>query len=147
MHDTGEPPERTRLEHTPDGRRLVVSRRVTPSPAATWRAFRDTRRWSDWGPSITAVDCEPRYIEAGTTGRVRTVGGLWLPFEVTACADGRWTWRVARVPATGHRVETTPDGTVAAFEAPVLAAGYVPVCRRALRRLERVAGSGAASTE
>jgi hypothetical protein len=141
MDDTGQPRERTRLERTPDGRRLVVSRRVVPSAAAVWRAFRDTRRWPEWGPSITAVDCETRYIEAGTTGRIRAVGGLRLPFEITSCADGRWTWRVARVPATGHQVRKTPDGTVAAFEVPVLAAGYVPVCRRALRRLERVAES------
>lgn len=132
--------ERTRLERTPDGRRLVAARGMDRSPAAVWDAFRDTRRWPEWGPSITEVDCDTRYVEAGTTGRVRTVGGLWLPFEVTTCADGRWTWRVARVPATGHRVGSAPGGAVAAFEVPVLAAGYVPVCRRALRRLEAVAG-------
>lgn len=132
--------ERTRLERTPDGRRLVVSRCMDHPPGAVWRAFRDTGLWPEWGPSITAVDCEARYVEAGTTGRVRTVSGVWLPFEVTTCGDGRWTWDVARVPATGHRVAAAPGGSRAAFEVPVLAAPYASVCRRALRTLETVAG-------
>ncbi|TSD15713.1 SRPBCC family protein [Haloglomus irregulare] len=128
----------TGIEHTPDGRRLVVARRTRAPATAVWRAFRDTRRWPDWGPTVRAVDCEDRYVERGSTGHVTTVGGLRLPFEVTSCADGRWTWDVARLPATGHRVH---DGSepVAAFELPLAAAPYAVVCRRALERLDRVA--------
>lgn len=99
------PPD-TRIERTPDGRRLVVRRRVAASPAAVWGAFRDTRCWPEWGPSVRAVDCEDRYVERGSTGHVTTVGGLRLPFEVTGCADGRWTWDVARLPATVSTMTT-----------------------------------------
>jgi hypothetical protein len=128
----------TRIECTPDGRRLVVADEMHASAAAVWRAFRDTRRWPDWGPTVRAVDCADRYVECGATGHVAAVGGLRLPFEVTGCADGRWTWDVARLPATGHRVHDG-DGTVAAFEVPPAAAPYAVVCRRALARLDRVA--------
>jgi hypothetical protein len=88
---------------------------------------------------VRAVDCEDRYVRAGSTGCVTTVGGIQLPFEVTACAAGRWTWDVARLPATGHRVSGDPDDAVAAFEVPLAAAPYAVVCRRALGHLDRVA--------
>ena len=116
----------------------MVADEMHASAAAVWRAFRDTRRWPDWGPTVRAVDCEDRYVERGSTGHVTAVGGLRLPFEVTGCADGRWTWDVARLPATGHRVHDA-DGTVAAIEVPPAAAPYAVVCRRALARLDRVA--------
>jgi hypothetical protein len=105
---------------------------------AVWRTFRDTRCWPEWGPSVRAVDCSHRLVRRGSTGHVTTVGGLRVPFEVTACADGRWTWDVAGLPATGHRVEGA-DPAIGAFEVPLAAAPYVAVCRRALPRLDRVA--------
>jgi hypothetical protein len=69
--------------------------------------------------------------------------GLELPFRITACAPCRWTWRVERVPATGHRVdapasEDATDRCRVVFELPVLAAGYAPVCLRALARIESI---------
>jgi hypothetical protein len=44
------------------------------------------------------------------------------------------------VPATGHRVESVgvDDQCRVAFEVPLLAAGYVPVCRRALDRIAAI---------
>lgn len=67
--------------------------------------------------------------------------GLAL-FRVTEVEEGRrWRWRVARVPATGHRVEPGTAGRDGAapgrecrvgFELSPLAAGYAVVCRRAL---------------
>lgn len=130
----------TRLANTPDGRRLLVSRRIDAPADRVWDLLVDTERWPDWGPSITAVRCPDRRIREGSTGRVRTVGGLWLPFEVTTCAPYRWTWRVAGVPATGHRVEPLDRGCLAAFEVPLLAIPYMFVCRRALRAIEELAG-------
>ncbi|MBX0293970.1 SRPBCC family protein [Haloarcula nitratireducens] len=127
------------LTSTPDGRRLVVRRVVDAPVEAVWEALTDTERWPEWGPSITAVDCDDRHVRAGTTGRVRVVGGLWLPFEIETCENYRWTWTVARVPATGHFVDPHQDGSVVGFELPVLAAGYVPVCARACARLADVA--------
>ena len=160
------------LGRTPDGRRLEVAARLAAPPAAAWDALIDTERWPAWGPSVTDVDCEDHRVRAGSAGRVRLPGGVWVPFRVTHLANRRWTWRVARVPATGHRVESV-DGNATGgeedsasdddasgddasgddasgddasgdddagegqacrvvFEVPPLAAGYVPVCRRAL---------------
>ncbi len=129
------------LERTPNGRRLVVAREMAADREAAWDLLTDTHRWPDWGPSVRGVECDRRYIEAGTTGRVRVPGGLRVPFEITACAPYRWTWRIARIPATGHRVGAPADGDATggcrvAFEVPVLAAGYAPVCLRALERIE-----------
>jgi hypothetical protein len=136
------PRERRRLASTPDGRRLELSR-VVDAPAETvWTLFTDTAVWPDWGPSIAAVDldhADGTRIDAGTTGRVR-VAGVWLPFSITTCADYRWTWSVARIPATGHRVDALDaDRCRAVFEVSPLAVGYAPVCRVALRRLDRLA--------
>lgn len=126
-------------ERTPDGRRLVVSRAIPASRETVWEVFRDTELWPVWGPSVRAVDSPVRYVGPGTTGRVRTPLG-WVPFEVTTCDRFRWTWDVAGVPATGHRVGSGGDGRCrAAFEVPLLAAPYAVVCRRALRQIELLA--------
>lgn len=125
-------------QQTPDGRRICVSRTIDAPVDTCWDLLTDTECWPEWGPSVTAVDCEERYIEAGTTGRVRVLGGIWLPFEITTCRDHRWTWRVARIPATGHYVEAGREPRVG-FEVPVVAAGYVPVCVRALQDLSALA--------
>lgn len=132
------------LRRTPDGRRLVVDRPVEASADRAWDLLRDTDRWPEWGPSVAAVDSPTQYVEEGTGGRVKVAGvGVWVPFRVTTCADYRWTWRVARVPATGHRVVATGDDRCrVAFEVPPLAAGYVPVCRRGLSRLAALAEDG-----
>jgi hypothetical protein len=123
------------LGATPDGRRLLVGRDTAADREAAWDLLTDTDRWPEWGPSVRAVESDHRRIRPGTTGRVRLPGGVWLPFEVTACGDYRWTWRVARVPATGHRVDPPVGdraGCRVVFELHPLAAGYVPVCLRAL---------------
>ncbi|WP_135302685.1 SRPBCC family protein [Haloarcula amylovorans] len=126
------------LTATPDGRRVVVRRVVDAPVEAVWQVLTDTERWSEWGPSITAVDCAERHIRTGTIGRVRVVGGLWLRFDIETCENYRWTWTVARVPATGHFVDPHPDGSVVGFEIPPLAAGYAPVCGRACARIAAV---------
>ncbi|MFB6173775.1 MAG: SRPBCC family protein [Halobacteriales archaeon] len=128
------------IERTPEGWRLVVSRRIGASAEAAWELLVDTERWTEWGPTVRAVEADERRIEAGTTGRVRTAGGVWVPFEVTGLEGRRWSWRVAGVPATGHRVEDLGDACRVAFEIPLPAAWYAPVCERALRRIERLAG-------
>jgi hypothetical protein len=128
---------------TPDGHRLAVTREVGADRETAWDLLTDTERWPEWGPSVRAVECDRRYIEAGTTGRVRVPGGIWLPFEVETCRDDRWTWRVARVPATGHFVEPGEGGKMGTcrvgFELRLYAVGYAPVCRRALDRIADLA--------
>jgi hypothetical protein len=129
-----------RLRNTVDGRRVEADRVVAATPDDAWDLLVDTDRWPEWGPSVGAVDCADRRIGPETTGRVR-VAGVWFPFAVETFEDSgrdrRWTWRVARVPATGHRVEATPDGRCrVVFEIPPLAAGYAVVCGRALDSIE-----------
>ena len=138
------------IERTPDGRRLVVARRIDAPAGTVWSILTDTECWPEWGPSIAAVESSDRVIRAGSRGHVETVGpgallpglpgsGLRVPFRVTTCADYRWTWRVAGIPATGHRVESVRKGCRAAFEIPLPAAAYAPVCRRALVAIEHLA--------
>jgi hypothetical protein len=130
------------VERTPDGRRFVVDRVVQAEAGAVWAVLTDTDRWPEWGPSVSAVRATERYIEPGATGEVQVFGGPWVPYEIVTCREFRWTWRVARVPATGHRVERVDDGTRVCFEIPLAALGYAPVCRRALRRIERLSTEG-----
>ena len=119
-----------------EGSLLAVGREVDAPPEVTAEALRDTRGWPDWSLSVGGVESADRYVETGTTGRVR-IAGVWIPFRVTSATRFRWDWRVAGVPATGHRVERyagEPDRCRAVIEVPLLAAAYVPVCRRALDR-------------
>ncbi len=112
---------------------------------AVWDLLVDTERWAAWGPTITdaVVDHggEGSRIGPGATGQVRTVAGLRLGFRVRDMDPGRrWTWAVAGVPATGHRVEPLgADCCRVTFEVPVWAAPYLAVCAVALRRIERLA--------
>ena len=119
-----------------EGTTLAVGRDVAVSPAVAAEALRDTRTWPDWAPAIDAVESDDRRVTRGTTGRIR-VGGAWVPFRVTACNGRRWDWRVGGIPATGHRVDSyadESDRSRVVVEVPVVAAWYVPVCRRALDR-------------
>ncbi|ELZ43226.1 hypothetical protein C471_01062 [Halorubrum saccharovorum DSM 1137] len=119
-----------------EGTTLAVGRDVGAAPAVAAERLRDTREWPDWGPAIAAVESDDRYVIRGTRGRVR-VAGAWLPFRVTACNGRRWDWRVAGVPATGHRVDSyagDPERSRVVVEVPLVAAWYAPVCRRALDR-------------
>ena len=131
------------IERTPDGRRLVVDRVVDADAETVWTVLADTERWPEWGPSVSAVRSDDRYVESGTTGEIQVAGGPWIPFEVDTCSDYRWAWRVAELPATGHSVMPLGNGrSRVAFEVPLLASGYAVVCERALDRIERLAERG-----
>lgn len=110
---------------------------IQASPAATWLFLIDTWRWPQWGPSVFKVESASRYISQGTVGRVQTLAGIWLPFEITKFSPGyRWDWKVAGIPATGHRVE--PIGLErcrVVFEVPAVAFPYLLICRSALARI------------
>lgn len=123
------------------GRRRLVVDRVVDAPAdAVWRVLTDTEQWPSWGPSVRSVECPDRYVELGSTGKVQLPGGVWIPFEVTSYEGYRWTWDVARIPATGHAVEPLSENQCrASMDVPLVAAGYLPVCRRALERIARIA--------
>ena len=119
---------------------ISVSRVMPVAPSVVWDLLVDTSRWSEWGPSVTKVDVPDVRLRAHSTGRVRTLVGLWLPFTVTDFEDGRtWAWTVAGVPATTHTVKPIPGGCRVTFGVPTPAAPYALVCRAALRRIERFA--------
>ncbi len=110
-------------------------------PATTaWELLIDTRRWPEWGPSVTRVDCADRCIGPGTVGRVQTAFGPWLSFQITEFIAGQyWHWKVAGIPATGHRVLSIgPSLCRVVFEVPVLAAPYLVVCRLAAQRIKNI---------
>ena len=126
-----------------------VSRRIAASAEDVWALLTDTGKWPAWGPSITGVEPAAAGIPAGphagglapgSRGRVRTVLGAALPYTVTAVEPGRyWSWSVAGIPATGHRVDPQDGGCLVTFTVPWWAPAYLPVCALALRRIERLA--------
>ena len=127
---------------------LWVGRRVTAPVDVVWDLLTDTRRWPQWGPTVRGVDVESDRIGPGSCGRVTTVAGLRLPFRVTAFDDDddpdrSWTWQVAGVPATGHRVEPVEPLTGGisrvSIGVPWPAAPYLLVVWEGLRRLARLA--------
>ena len=128
----------------PHGFRLDVSATIDADAEDVWEVFVDVRQWPDWGPTVTAVKCQRRRVRAGTTGQICALG-MWLPFEITSYSPSdpqRWRWSVRGISATGHRVERLHDSRCrAVFEIPLYAAWYAPVCRVALRRIARLAGS------
>ena len=115
---------------------LETAVEISGSAAEAWRLLTDTSRWPEWGPSVSRVECTERHIGP----RVQTVIGLWLPFRITECTDGRhWSWEVAGIPATGHRVEALgPDRCRVVFEVPLLAAPYLAVCRLAVQKIRTI---------
>lgn len=120
---------------------IEVHHSVNADAADVWAILADTRCWSEWGPSVTGVEHVPPMLHAHSTGRVRLVIGVWLPFQVTHFEAGRsFRWRVAGVSATGHRVEPLGHGrSRIVFEVPTLAAPYALVCKYACKRIASLA--------
>lgn len=120
-------------------RHLHVSRTIEAPAADAWELLVDTRRWPVWGPTVRGAELDDggHRIGSGTTGRVRTVAGPTVPFEVTDWQEGRtWGWEVASLPATTHHVtEIGPGRCEVAFGVPWVAAPYLAVCRWALARI------------
>lgn len=132
---------------------MWVTRTIDAPAPAVWELLVDTTYWPAWGPTVFAVelagDRTGTRIGPEARGRVRTVGGVWLPFRISAFDDHDanavrvWAWRVAGVPATRHRVESVADERCrVGFYVPALAAPYVAVCAAALRRIDRMATVG-----
>lgn len=116
-----------------------ATREIAAPAAAVWQELVDVERWPEWGPSVVAVEASPLPLCAATSGRVRTLAGVWVPFRVTDFAAGSmWAWTVAGVPATAHRVEPLGEGRCRlGFGTPGWAVPYLAVCRVAMARIER----------
>jgi uncharacterized protein YndB with AHSA1/START domain len=113
-----------------------------PAPAEeVWHLIATFDRWAEWGPSIAGAEAAAHEVAPGVTGRVRTAVGAWLPFEVTEVTPGRsWAWRVAGIPATGHRVDPIGEGHCrVTFTTPWPTAPYLAVLAMALRRVRDLA--------
>ena len=123
------------LEHG----RIVIGITVRCSAEQAWRLLCDTRQWPHWGPSVADVSCTQRFIGLDSAGRVKTSLGFWVPFTITEYRELQfWSWRIGRVPATGHRLRVNGDGTcLVAFDMPWWALPYLVVCRIALGRISK----------
>ena len=126
------------------GAHINVGKMFLASPHTIWDLITDTHQWPRWGPTVKAVRQSRRYICDRSTGQVLTVMGLWLPFEIThyeyKCF---WSWKVASIRATGHRIQPTDTGGCCLwFEVPMIAVPYLVICQIALNRIEDIlAGS------
>ena len=71
---------------------------------------------------------------------VRTPIGLWVPFSITEYEhENYWTWKVAGIQATGHRlIQINTNCCIVAFELPLSWLPYVIVCRIALKRMAKL---------
>ena len=100
----------------------------------------DTTKWRLWGPTVRSVTCSDRYIHKGSTGKVCTPLGLWVPFLITEYEhENFWTWKVAGLRATGHRlIPFNTNSCIVAFELPLSWLLYVIVCRVALKRMSKL---------
>lgn len=131
---TGAPSDHT-IDHT-----IWVEKPIAVAASDAWDLLVDVGRWPDWGPSVRSAGLDTDRMELGATGWVRTPLRLRLPFEVTEFEPGRrWSWKVAGVPATDHRVRPLDAASCSVgFGLPLLAAPYAIVCRRALASIERL---------
>jgi hypothetical protein len=116
---------------------------ISASPQQVWNVLIDTYQWPVWGPSVKAVRSPRQYIDAGLKGSIQTVLGFWVPFEITDFEHLQfWNWKVADIPATGHRLKILDqDHCELIFEMPFAAFPYALICRQAARRIGRLAQS------
>jgi len=121
-------------------RELFIGRTMHASLERVWDLITDTLLWPVWGPSVSKVECEDRYIRLGTAGRIRTTLGFRVPFVVTEFGPLRfWAWEVAGIRATGHRVESLGSNRCRLiFTVPGWAAPYATVCLLGLIRIQRL---------
>ena len=117
--------------------RISIGKRYKTSPDVLWNVITDTDQWPLWGPTVKSVDLAERFIRQGSKGRVLTAVGIWLPFVIVEYDHAQfWSWKVASVKATGHRIlSTNTEDCSLWFEIPMMAAPYGLVCRMALDRI------------
>ena len=118
---------------------------VAAPSAAAWDCLVDLDYWPQWGPTVRAarLDDGTRRLSAGATGAVQTALGAWLRFEVEEWIETQhqasWSWRVAGIPATAHRVtSTTPSRCRVEMGVPLWGLPYLSVAAVALRRIRQM---------
>jgi hypothetical protein len=124
-------------------RRVEVTGRARPVVA--WERYAVLDVWPTWALQIRSVEADGRRLAVGRRGTVHVVGGLRVPFVVTAVDQARMTWSwIARLGPLAltlhHDLAASPDGTVAGLvlEGPTaVVATYGPLTRVPLMRLVR----------
>lgn len=120
---------------------IGTSTDIAASGERVWSLLSEFEHWPSWGISIRRVESQANRVAPGVEGRVQTVAGVWLPFTIGDVAEGRfWTWNVAGIGATGHRVTALADHRCRVkFTAPWVAAPYLVVLRISLHRVKSLA--------
>jgi hypothetical protein len=120
--------------------RISVGKFYHASPLVVWNLITDTAKWPRWGPTVKRVQFPERFIRKGSSGQVLTAFGIWLPFAIVEFEYGCfWSWKVASINATGHRVQPTESGYCYLwFDVPIIAAPYILICQMALNRIQKL---------
>lgn len=122
-------------------RHVGVSVDVDAPVEAVWELLTKVDRWPEWGTTVRRVESTADRIDVGTSGRVQTIAGFWLPFTVTEMVPlSSWRWRVAGLPATRHYIAaTSPSGCRVRFTVAWMLAPYLLPMWLSLLRLKRSA--------
>ena len=82
--------EGARAEVSGAVRRIEVTGRARPDVA--WERYADLSAWPSWACQIRAVGADGPRLALGRSGVVHVVGGLRVPFAVTAVDECALTW-------------------------------------------------------
>ena len=98
--------------------RFDHSSTIQASPERVWEVFSDVERWPDWTPTVDSVErLDAGRIHIGARTRIRQPKLPVAVWEVTELKDGEYFEWVSSAPGVrttgGHRVISTPEGTVA----------------------------------
>ncbi|WP_371407701.1 SRPBCC family protein [Kribbella sp. NBC_00662] len=98
--------------------RFDHSSTIQASPERVWEVFSDVERWPDWTPTVDSVErLDAGRIHIGARTRIRQPKLPVAVWEVTELKDGEYFEWVSKAPGIkttgGHRVISTPEGTVA----------------------------------
>ncbi|MGZ0148134.1 SRPBCC family protein [Kribbella sp. WER1] len=98
--------------------RFDHSTTIQAAPERVWEVFSDVERWPDWTPTVDSVErLDAGRIHVGSRTRIRQPKLAVAVWEVTEFKDGEYFEWVSKGPGIrttgGHRVTSTPEGTVA----------------------------------
>ncbi|MDN5769492.1 MAG: SRPBCC family protein [Microlunatus sp.] len=116
------------------------------APDEVWQRYVHLDSWAQWAPFIADVETPSRELQPGLTGRVISVGGLAVSFQIIAVdpLTRTWRWRAQIGPVDlvlDHEVIARPGGgsvavLVVSGRAPAVLS-YSPAARLALSALVR----------
>jgi uncharacterized membrane protein len=105
-----------------------------------WEVFSDVERWPEWTESVTSVErLDPGPLRIGSKARIKQPKLPVAVWEVTELVEGHYFAWVSTGPGVrttgGHRVETTPAGTVIATSTVDQEGPLGPLFGRLLKKL------------